>query len=237
MTPQLLAGIVLVAAMLQTLSGFGFAMVLMPVAVHLVGIYTAAPFVAAVALSLYAINLVRQRRALDWSELWRLGLVAASGAPVGIWLIARIDEQIIRTALGVLLAGYALYALLGQKKKKPIGQRWAYVSGFAAGCLGGAYNIPGPPLILYGSLRQWPHQRFRAVLQAIFLVNGLIVVSMHLLTHHYTHAVRTLLWPAFPALLGGVILGAQLDRHLHPHHLRTLIMVLIFVLGLSLIVR
>lgn len=237
LTTLLLAGIVLVAAMLQTLSGFGFALVVMPLAVHLVGIYTAAPFVAAIALSLYAINLLRQRQALDWTELRRLGVVAALGAPVGIWLLTRIDANIIRTALGGLLASYALYTLFGQKKVRPITQRWAYVSGFAAGCLGGAYNIPGPPLILYGSLRQWPHQRFRAVLQAIFLVNGMVVVGTHLLTRHYTQSVRALLWPAWPALLIGVALGARLDQRLPAQYLRNLIMILIFVLGLSLIVR
>ncbi len=236
-TNLLLAGIVLVAATLQTLSGFGFALVLMPLAVHLLGIYTAAPFVASVALALYAINLLRQRRALDWGELRRLGLVAALGAPMGIWLISRVDEQIVRVALGLLLVAYALFVLLAPSSPHPIDRRWAYLAGFVAGCLGGAYNIPGPPMILYGSLRQWPRQRFRAVLQAIFLVNGLIVVSTHLLTNHFTTEVKMLLPTAFTALLGGVMLGAILDRHLLPRHLHILIKTLILVLGLSLIFR
>lgn len=237
MISLLLALIVLLAATQQTLTGFGFALLLMPLAVHLVGISVAAPFVAAIALLLYAINLVRQHQALAWAELRRLGLWAALGAPLGIVLAGRLDEQLLRQALGVLLVAYTLYRWGQRKVVLPISRRWAYVAGFAAGCLGGAYNIPGPPLILYGALRQWPRQRFRAVLQAVFLLNGVIVVGTHILSRHYTPAVLSLLPPAIPALLLGVTAGAWLDRRVSGRHLHLFIQFLILLLGLSLIFR
>ncbi|HEY1587600.1 MAG TPA: sulfite exporter TauE/SafE family protein [Polyangia bacterium] len=34
---------------------------------------------------------------------------------------------------------------------------------------GGSYGMNGPPLAIYGSLRDWPPERFRATLQGYFL--------------------------------------------------------------------
>ena len=68
-------------------------------------------------------------------------------------------------------------------------RRWAYPAGFIAGCLGGAYNTAGPPVIVYGSLRQWPKEEFRAVLQAFFFVNAVFTVASHTIARHLTTTV------------------------------------------------
>src|ERR1041384_5395771 len=42
--------------------------------------------------------------------------------------------------------------------------------------LGGAYGVNGPPLVVYGNMRQWSAGHFRATLQAYFLPVSLIGV-------------------------------------------------------------
>ncbi|MCO6450257.1 MAG: sulfite exporter TauE/SafE family protein [Caldilineales bacterium] len=232
----LLAASVLAAALLQTLSGFGFALIVMPLAVHLAGIQIAAPLVALVALVLYVINFIRYRQSLDLSEFKRLVILAALGAPLGVWALSTLDETLIQRGLGLLLAGYAVYALLRPARLHPISGRWAYPAGFAAGILGGAYNTPGPPLILYGSMRQQPHANFRALLQAMFLINGVIVVSSHALVRHYDPQLLTDFLMLLPALIVGIVAGAWLDRRIQPERLRTLVLALILLLGVSLVV-
>ena len=78
MTPPfvLFAISVFTAAALQTLAGFGFAMIVMPLAVLVFGLEVAAPLVAVIALTLYVTNLARYRRALDFREVGRLGVFA-----------------------------------------------------------------------------------------------------------------------------------------------------------------
>ena len=48
--------------------------------------------------------------------------------------------------------------------------RLAPLFGFAAGILGGAYGMNGPPLVVYGGLRRWQPTQFRAMLQGYFLI-------------------------------------------------------------------
>jgi uncharacterized membrane protein YfcA len=236
MTTTLLAFFVFAAALIQTLSGFGFALVVMPLAVHLLGIHTAAPLVAMSALTLNIVNVFRYRQSLDFSEIKRLGLLTVLGIPVGVWALGALDEQVVKVGLGVVLAGYALFSLLKPTAARPISRKWAYPAGFIAGALGGAYNTSGPPLILYGSLRQWPHHRFRAVLQAVFLLTASIVVLTHGVVGNITADILHLYLLAVPLLLLGVLGGALLDHRIQPQRLRTLVTVLILALGISLIV-
>ena len=157
------------------------------------------------------------------------------GIAVGIWALVRVDELTINRAMGAILIAYAAYALLHPVTARRPAQWWAYPAGFLAGCLGGAYNTPGPPVVVYGSLRQWPKDEYRAVLQTLFFINGVLVVSSHLLAGHVTLQVWTLYAWAAPALLLGLWTGARLDRYVDQEQFRNLVTVMILVLGVSML--
>ncbi len=232
----LIAAIIFFSAFQQSLSGFGFALIAMPLLVQLLGIQAAAPLVAVLALILNIINGIRWRDALDFTEIKRLGVWMALGVPLGIWSIFALDESIVKAGLGILLTAYALFALLKPEKLPTISRHWAYPAGFFAGLLGGAYNTAGPPLILYGSLRNWSNQRFRAVLQSLLGFSASIVVLGHIFTGHYTQPV--LKWVAFslPGLLIAVLAGAFLDQRIKPEQLKTWITIVTLLMGLSLLI-
>jgi uncharacterized membrane protein YfcA len=235
MTAILVALLVFAAVFIQTLSGFGFALIIMPLITLALGLKVAAPLVALLGLTAYAINLMRYRRSIDLPELARLALACALGVPVGIWALIHVDDAIIKPVMGLILVLYALYALLRPAAKGQAAHWWVYPAGFAAGCLGGAYNTPGPPVIIYGSLRHWPKAQYRAMLQALFFVTGVLVVASHALAHHITTDVLTFYLYALPALLLGILAGARTDPRLNQMRFRTLVTILILILGLSLV--
>ncbi|MBK9232189.1 MAG: sulfite exporter TauE/SafE family protein [Anaerolineae bacterium] len=112
-----------------------------------------------------------------------------------------------------------------------------YLAGFLAGLLGGAYNTPGPPVIIYGTLQGWPRNEFRSILQALFLFSSALVIAStpwwrpsH--RHGGTHYLIGL-----PALLLGVGLGAQVDRRLDHDRFRQVLNVMILLTGLVLIAQ
>jgi uncharacterized membrane protein YfcA len=236
-TGLLIAAIVLGAAFLQSLSGFGFAIVVMPLLTLVLGLQIAAPLVSLTALTVYTINVTRFRRAVDAGELLRLGLASALGVPVGIWVLSSVEGSLVKQALGLLLLLFATYSLLRPTTSWLPSRRWVYPAGFVAGCLGGAYNTPGPPAIVYGTLRQWPRDEFRAVLQSLFLVNGLLVVTSHLLAGHLTTPVLAYYLYTVPALAVGILLASRLDSRVDHNRFRTLVAVMILLLGLSLVLN
>ncbi len=223
------------AAFVQSLTGFGFALIVMPLLTIALGIRTAAPMVALTALTVYTVNLLRYRRAINIPEMLRLGLASAAGVPTGIWLLSTADEGLVMRMLGVILAAYAGYSLLQPKARRALARGWVYPAGFLAGCLGGAFNTPGPPVIVYGSLRHWPRNEFRAVLQALFLLNSVLVVASHAVARHLTRQVFAYYLYAVPALAVGILIGSVVDSKIDQRQFRKLVTAMILALGLALL--
>jgi uncharacterized membrane protein YfcA len=101
--------------------------------------------------------------------------------------------------------------------------------------LAGAYNIPGPPVVVYGDLRAWPRDEYRSTLQALFLLNGLLVVGGHALLGHLDRHVGRLLLVSLPAVALGNLAGQAADRFLNPARFRLLVAGVIGLTGLSLL--
>jgi uncharacterized membrane protein YfcA len=234
-TGLLIAAIVLAAAFLQSLSGFGFALVVMPLLALILGLQTAAPLVSLTAFTVYTINVTRFHRAIRPGEVLRLALASALGVPIGIWALSSVEGALVKQALGLLLVLFAAYSLLRPTTSWIPSPRWVYPAGFVAGCLGGAYNTPGPPAIVYGTLRQWPRDEFRAVMQSLFLVNGLLVVTSHLVAGHLTTSVLVYYLYTVPGLAVGILLASRIDSRVDRARFRTLVTVMILLLGLSLV--
>lgn len=236
MTGILLFAIIFLAALLQTTSGFGFALMAMPLVALVIGVKAAAPLVALVGFTLYAINLARYRRGFEWRVVWPLAAAAALGVPFGVWALSNLDEDIVKSVLGVLLIAYALYSLWRPQAAPLHSNVWAWPAGFLAGVLGGAFNTPGPPVIIYGNLKQWPRNLFRSTLQALFLFSSSLVILSHIAAGNLTMATIPTYLLLVPALLLGVWGGAYVDRHISNERFRGLVLALIFATGVLLLV-
>ncbi len=234
-TTLILVTIVFFAAFEQTIAGFGFSLIVMPLATLLLGLKIAAPLIALAGLTLYTVNLIRYHQSINTGEAIRLAAAAALGVPVGIWGLVNLEESLIKGILGFVLVAYALYSFLLPTASRIFSQRWVYLAGFVTGCLGGAYNTPGPPLVVYGSLRQWQRDEFRAVLQLLFFLTGLLAALSHYLTQHLTSNILWLYGFTAPALMLGIIIGSLIDRRINRDAFRTVVTLMVLVLGLSLL--
>lgn len=235
--PLLFVILVFFSAFQQTLSGFGFALILMPIATIIFGLHTASSLVALVAITLYTINLFRYKNALNVMQFLRLGIAAAIGVPIGVWALINLDQVIVKLFLGLLLIGYALYSLANPVGLRVESERWGYLAGFLGGCLGGAYNVPGPPIVIYGSLRAWEKDEFRAILQAIFLVSGTLTVASHSIAGRVTPNVLMLYAISLPALWIAIWSAARVDTHVNRPRFRMIVTAMVLVMGVSTILE
>lgn len=232
---MLVALIIFVAVFIQSSIGFGLGLVAMPLLVALLGIQIAAPLVAMVALLAEAVILIRYRQSITLRVVSQLTVAALLGIPIGIYTVRTVDAGFVTTALGLLVIGYALYALLSPTLPQLASRAWAYVFGFVAGILSGAYNTGGPPVIIYGNCRGWPPDEFKSNLQGFFLVNSVVVITVHALSGNITPAVGQNLLFALPGMILGLVGGFFLSPHINPILFRKLVLVLLLILGFGLI--
>jgi uncharacterized protein len=235
MHPLLIALIMFFAIFTQTVAGFGTALIAMPLLISALGVQAAAPLVAIVAIAAEVILLIRYRHAINLRTVGSLSAASLIGIPLGVFVLQRADERFVLALLGVIITGYALYALLNLRLPEIKHPNWAYGFGFVGGVLSGAYNTGGPPVVIYGSCRRWSPQEFRSNLQGYFLLNSITTIISHTLAHHYTPFVWQTFLFAFPGAMLGLAFGISLDKYINPLLFRKIVMVLLFFLGLNLI--
>lgn len=239
------------AGFVHSATGFGSALVGMPLLAMALGTATAAPVLA---LSSQVVNfavLWQYWRALHFGEAARLIAISILGIPAGLALLRYGNEAFITGLLGVVLIGYAGYAILLAPRlnaRRPDAAEQRYendsrrvrwggaAAALIAGVLGGAYNANGPPLIVYGAIRRWPKERFKSMLQSFFIVNGLFIVAGHAAAGLITTSVLWHCTYSMPALLLGMGLGFVVDRRLDARRFRGVVLAMILVLGVALIV-
>lgn len=229
--------ILFVSALLQSTIGFGSALVAMPMLSPLLGIQTAAAMVGLVSVAFSLLVVVIDRRQIDLRQSWRLMLASLAGVPFGLLLLRNVPERAVLFGLGVVLVGYGLFGLTSGRLKLRGGQWMAWPLGFVSGVLGGAYNTNGPPLVVFGTLQQWPPQQFRATLQGVFFITGIAIAAGQASAGFWTPAALQMTAWAAPGVLAAALLGRWLNTRIpHASFLRIVYGMLI-ALGVALILK
>ncbi len=231
----LVATVVFLAAFTQSLSGFGSALVAMAFLPAVIGIQAASPLVAVTVLTLEAILLVIYRQALNFQVIWRVIAGSLAGVPLGLLLLERVPERIVLLLLGVVILGYALYALLEIRLPTLRAPIWAYFFGLLAGMLGGAYNTSGPPVVIYANCRRWQPLEFKSNMQGFFIFSSLLVAGAHFINNNLTVAVWRYFALSLPALLLGILAGTRLDGVIDARTFQRIVLLLLALMGFRLI--
>lgn len=162
--------VVFVATLIRSALGFGEALVAVPLLALRLPVTIAAPLAVVISVIVAAVVVVQ-----DWRHVLlrsAAGLIFSSlpGIPVGVLLLARGNEHVVRSILGALIIGFSLYSLAGKNIPRLHDDHygWLVACGFLSGVLGGAYGMNGPPLAMYGAFRGWSPQRFRAPCKVTF---------------------------------------------------------------------
>ena len=238
LTAAALAAIFFVASTIRSAVGFGDALVAMPLLTLAIGLQTAAPVFALVAFTSSIAILAGSWRNVHIGEAWPLVAGSALGVPVGLVLLTRAPESAMKIVLGlgIVIFGLSRPLVPGLELKRG-GPVPAGIAGIVAGVLGGAYNINGPAVAIYGTLRRWPPDRFRATMQGFFLPNGAMIVAGHGIAGLWSRQMLIYVAICIPAMLVGVAVGGRLNRRIRPERFESWIAALLVTIGIVLLVQ
>ncbi|MBN2450366.1 MAG: sulfite exporter TauE/SafE family protein, partial [Lentisphaeria bacterium] len=171
--------VVVLATAVRGLLGFGNALIAMPLLALLLPKEVVSPLVAILAMFMASIMLTQTWRHMCFRNAWRLVAGAVFGTPLGLIFLTRVPESIVQGVLAAVIFLFSLYSLTRPRLFHLKTDHGALLAGFVAGMLGGAYNTNGPPVVVYGAMRGWDPERFRATMQAFFWPAGLFILVGH----------------------------------------------------------
>jgi uncharacterized membrane protein YfcA len=202
------------ATLFRSTFGFGEALIAVPLLSLFLPVETAVPLAVMMSILVALVVLIHDHSKVHFQSAKWLILFAALGIPVGLVILFYGNEVIIKSALGIIIILYAFYSLLGKNsfRLEKDSKLWLFICGFLSGIFGGAYGVNGPPLVVYGNLRHWDAQYFRATLQAYFFPAGLLsmigYISKGLIDQnvvlHFTYSI--------PAIIPAIFLGRYLNK-------------------------
>lgn len=228
--------ILFAACLTRSSFGFGEALVAMPLLSMVIGVQDAAATVALTSIfNAIVILLTTRWNDIEWPAAGYLLAGALLGIPLGVYALVNVPESAVKLVLAALVISFAVFGLTRPPMTKLESNLPGLGFGFVAGILGGAYNTIGPPMVIFGTLRQWPAQRFRITLQAVFFPASIVIVGLHSANKLWTPVVIKSFLAALPFLLLGAFVGREINKRISGARFSRCIFYLLLVIGAVLI--
>ena len=232
------------ATLLQTLSGFGFGL-LVVASFTLLDVLplTATTFlVSLLGLVNSTTVVVKNRNAVKIPEL---KLMLYTGIPLmllGFVLLEYMSAhltQFLNFILGISILLCCALMLVKRKRKRTDRQsrpRSFLIGGGVSGLLGGLFSTSGPPLVFQCYKQAWSIEAIRSTLLAVFTIGGIVRVGIALFGTLPDLDIMFLIAAAIPLVLLVTHFSRRLTPYVDAKWIRIIAITLLGVSGVSLVV-
>ena len=205
------------AALLYTLTGFGFAVLAAPLFLLFVDPPQAIQLVIIISAALSLVALPGLWRAIVPRLLLRLVLGSLAGLPLGLIAFRHANPVLVRALVGAIILGFAV--LLEWRRRHhaggaagPFGIRPSLeaTAGAVAGLATALVGMAGPPVLIYLLLAGAPPRTVRATLLSFFA----LAYAMTLATHAAVVGIASRTWLSAGILIPFAFLGGLAGRPL-----------------------
>jgi len=229
--------IVFAATLVRATFGFGDALIGMPLLALVISIREATPLMAFIGPTIAVVLLIKEWHHINLKSTLTLIVSTLVGIPIGLLFLKHIDENIVSLVLAVVILLFSLYNLIRPGLLRLKSDRPIFLFGFLAGILGAAYNANGPPVILYGALRGWKPESFRATLQGYFLPTGGAILVGQGIAGLWTKTVVTAYLYSLPLVAVAIFMGLKLSRKIPPEKFNRYVYGMLLVIGMILLIK
>lgn len=209
---------------LKGLTGFGPALLFVPMASALFGQPLAVAASGALDVTSGATLTVTDPQVRRGREGFLVGSTMAVGTAAGVVALTYIPSSVAAGIL-VLAVAIGLVSVFAAQRNGPVASSRAIgpqgnLVGLLAGLIGGITGINGPPLVIYFQRFLTPHD-LRIIVTRVLLVSAVVRVLTFFIVGDHISNVMLLTLACLPMQLIGLILGTRISRKTSPRRLAT----------------
>jgi uncharacterized membrane protein YfcA len=222
--------IAFLAAVCQSLTAFGFALITVPL-LSLAWEVKPAVVTSTVLGTLILIPLLYEVRGrVPVRRVIPLFVGSLAGIPLGVLILERIDATALEVVVAVLvIAGSLLIYFSPELRLRRPSPPLALGVGVLSGALRAATSMGGPPIIFYALTLEREVERFRAILLAVFLPTSLVTIAALAAAGRVTGDVLLVSLVAQPAVVVGSLSGRWARTRVSESAFRLVVLALLFV--------
>ncbi len=228
----LLSLIVFTASVVRGFTGFGLALVAVPLIQFIMPVSDTAVYIAFINAIFSVIYYRRSREAVKGQPLGRMAIWTGAGVATGALILRFINPAYIQLVWGVLIIFIVIALVKGFSFGIRSDRSAMTLSGLFGGVLAGATGITGPPVAIILSSMKTPREKFNAVI-SLFIF---FAVSYALLFYLVAGLVKTdtflLAICSVPALVAGLYTGDRLVARISQNAFTRVVYIVLVIMGL-----
>jgi uncharacterized protein len=222
----------LAAGLVRGFTGFGTALIFVPVAGQFLPGAEVIMVMAVTGLFSMVALLPRALKSADKGEVGALAAAAALCVPLGLWILTQLDVLTIRWIVSGVVAVTLAAVVTGWRWHGRLGWPGRIAIGAGAGTLGGMTGLTGPTVIIFYLANARSAQMVRAnTIVFLAILDVVLVLNLALFAQTGAGPVWIALILAIPYLIATLIGQALFD----PRHEKAYRVVAYCVVGLALL--
>ncbi len=225
------------AAAIRAFTGFGFALLVVPVFSLFLSPGDAVVLSAALALILGAVSHRSWWGLFPTTPAIPMLAGASAGTAIGVWFLASLSVNEFQLWIGLLVVVASVATARFKPSERSSSPPVALGTGIASGLMNGAFAIPGPPVILYVIATMDNPVQSRAFLMMFFCCSSVVSLAMFGFAGLITARPFQLLWVALPMMWLGNSLGNLAFNRFAGGAYRTFVVGLCVAIGLAIFLR
>lgn len=228
--------ILMLANIIQAITGFAGGPLAMPPCIALVGISDAKAAITLIFLVSTAVVTFMNLKLINFKKLAIMILFMVIGMIPGLWLYDHLETRVLMIVYGVIVVLIGLWKLLSRKNtdmKKPL----TYIALIVAGCMQGMFTSGGPFLALYATSEIKDKKEFRATVSAVWVILNIYLCSNMYSKGMYTdHSLKLFLFSLIPVGVG-IVIGNKINKKIRQETFLKLVYVLLILSGGTLLLN
>ncbi|NNE88229.1 MAG: sulfite exporter TauE/SafE family protein [Silicimonas sp.] len=168
----------LLAGIVRGFTGFGTAMVYLPVAAQVLGPFEALTTMMVKDLIAPLMHVPRALKDGHPKDVLRLGAGALVTVPLGVLVLSLVEPVVFRWAVSLVALTLLILLIAGVRYRGTLSKPLVYGTGGLGGFLAGAVGLPGPPIIMLYMASTLPVSAVRANLTLYLIVADVILLAV-----------------------------------------------------------
>jgi uncharacterized protein len=222
-----------IAGIMRGFSGFGSALIVVPITAAVFGPRLAVPAVVAIHL-ITSIQLMPQAmRDVEWGRVAPLSVAGSLAVPVGAWVLVTQDSETIRKAISVLIIVFAVMMMRGWRYTGKINGWVMAGAGLAGGVITGAATIGGPPVITFLMAGPFKAAQNRAAIILYFVFVQIVAMGMYWIGGLLSWPIIGVCILVMPPLMTGMWIGQRMFARASEDGFRRVALMFLLAIGIA----
>ena len=205
--------ITLIAGLIQGITGFGSAIVMMMVLPIYYAVIQAAGISNAINVFLNGMMAYRYRKYVNLKKAIQPSVLFLIASTISTYFSKYVNQDLIKKEFGVFLIILSLYFIFFSKKKKTLGVVGSLSCIIVSGICNGLFGIGGPLMVVYFLNQIHDTEEYLGTIQSFFFVNNIFITGFRFMNGILTfNLIPIILFGMIGVGLGLIIANKIVDK-------------------------